>query len=140
MVEKRTLTEIIEVTTAMMAEVESQAFKDETFSQLSMRQMLYFNKIIQMESPTFSDLARELDVTKPSVSAIVNTLIEKGFVEKVQDQQDKRVYHIALTAQGRDFDQLHDSVHQRMVSVLTANLDEQEITTLTELLGKAMDR
>lgn len=133
-----TLEKIIAVITALMAEMESQAFADESFSQLSMRQMHYLNTITELEQPTFSELAAALGVTKPSVSAIVNTLIRKGFVQKVQDQDDLRVYHIILTPAGQQFGQLHDAVHQRLVNRLTAKLSEKEVATLTGILQKAI--
>lgn len=134
------LEKVIAVTTALMAEMESQAFQDEDFAQLSMRQMHYLNTIQMLEEPTFSELAQKLGVTKPSVTAIVSTLIRKDFVEKIQDDSDRRSYHIVLTQQGLRFGQLHDAVHQRMVNILTANLDEDEVKALTRLLSKAIQR
>ena len=134
------LEKVITVTTALMAEMESQAFQDENFAQLSMRQMHYLNSIKLLQEPTFSELAHALGVTKPSVTAIVSTLIRKGLVNKVQDDSDKRSYHIVLTAQGLDFGQVHDAVHQRMVNILTANLDNDEVEALTRLLTKAIQR
>jgi DNA-binding MarR family transcriptional regulator len=134
------LENIIATLTSLMAEMETQAFQVERFAQLSMRQMYYLSAIVRLESPTFSELAHTLGVSKPSVTAIVTTLIHKGLVEKVQDDQDRRTYHIVLTPQGVQFNQLHETVHQQMGKILTANLSEQEIATLTQLLSKASQR
>jgi DNA-binding MarR family transcriptional regulator len=132
------LTEIIAVVSAMMAEMESKAFEDETFGQLTMRQVFYLDKIIRMQAPMFSEIAEACQITKPSVSAIVGTLIRKGYVEKVQDADDKRVYHVVVTEKGREFDRLHQQIHQRMVTTLLSGLSDEEINTLTGLLRKAM--
>ena len=140
MIEQSELTEIIAVVSSMIAEMESRAFEDETFGQLTMRQVFYLDKIIRMEAPTFSEIADACQITKPSVSAIVSTLIRKGYVEKVQDADDKRVYHVVVTEKGREFDALHQQIHQRMVNALLSGLDENDIETLTTILRKAMKK
>jgi DNA-binding MarR family transcriptional regulator len=132
------LTEIIAVISAIMAEMESKAFADEIFGQLTMRQIAYLDKIMHMDEPTFSELADEWRISKPSVSAIVGTLIRKGFVEKVQDHDDKRVYHVVITEKGREFDKIHQQVHAQMVNSLLSGLDQEEIRLLTNILKKAM--
>ncbi|MEW6353475.1 MAG: MarR family winged helix-turn-helix transcriptional regulator [Pseudomonadota bacterium] len=48
-----------------------------------------------------SDLAAELGVTPPTVSDSLNTLDEKGLVQKNRAQQDGRSLEISLTAKGR---------------------------------------
>jgi DNA-binding MarR family transcriptional regulator len=140
MPEQPALEKFIAFASALMAELEAQAFRDERFAELTMRQMLYLNTIIRLGHPTFSDLARQLDVTKPSVTAIVGTLIKKGYVKKVQDDEDRRSFHIILTPQGAQFDQLHASIHKRLADLLASRLDGAEVEQLTRLVEKAIHR
>ena len=133
------LEKMIETASALMAELEERAFHDERFSELSMRQMLYLNTIIRLGHPTFSDLAKELKVSKPSVTASVGTLIRKGFVQKEQDYEDLRSFHIVLTSKGQAFNQLHQSIHQCLADQLAAQLDEKEVEQLTLLMSKALN-
>jgi DNA-binding MarR family transcriptional regulator len=135
---KPSLEKIVEAISALMAEMESQAFVDERFAELSMRQMLYLNTILRLEHPNFSDLARELGVTKPSVTAIVSTLIRKGYVEKVQDGDDRRAYHIVPTRKAEEFDKIHAATHKRLADFLAAQLDPNEVEQLTQLLSKVL--
>jgi DNA-binding MarR family transcriptional regulator len=132
------LEKVIESASALMAELESQAFKDERFAELSMRQIYYLNTIIRLGHPTFSDLARELNVTKPSVTAIIGMLISKGYVQKIQDHEDRRAYHIVTTPKALDFNQLHEAIHKQLADFLAAQLDENEVEQLARLLGKAL--
>ena len=104
-----------------------------------MRQMLYLNTIIRMGHPTFSDLARELNVSKPSVTANVGTLVKKGYVAKVQDHEDLRSFHIVITQKALDFDELHQNVHKNLAHHLAAQLNDNEIEQLAGLLAKAFD-
>ena len=132
------LQKVVESISALMAEMESQAFADERFAELSMRQTLYLNTILRLEHPNFSDLARELGVTKPSVTAIVSTLIRKGYVQKVQDGEDRRAYHILPTRKAEEFNQIHTAIHKRLADFLSAQLDANEVQQLAGLLGKSL--
>jgi DNA-binding MarR family transcriptional regulator len=133
------LEKVIATASAIMAEMEERAFEDERFSELSMRQMLYLNTIIRMGHPTFSDLARELNVSKPSVTANVGTLIKKGYVAKVQDHEDLRSFHIMITQKALDFDELHQNVHKNLAAHLAKQLNPAEIEQLAALLARAFD-
>ncbi|WP_250292209.1 MarR family winged helix-turn-helix transcriptional regulator [Frankia sp. CiP1_Cm_nod1] len=48
-----------------------------------------------------SALARELDVTDPTVSDALQALRRKGLVERERDPDDRRHYRLHLTADGR---------------------------------------
>jgi DNA-binding MarR family transcriptional regulator len=132
------LAKAIERASGLMAALEAEAFADERFAELSLRQMYYLGTIIRMERPTFSGLARELKVTKPSVTAIVGTLIGKGYVRRVRDAEDQRIYHIVLTPKAAAFSRIHADIHKRLADVLAARLDEREAVQLAKLLGKAL--
>jgi DNA-binding MarR family transcriptional regulator len=138
MADLTSLERVIELTSGLMAEMEAQAFADERFAELSMRQIFYLNTLLRLEHPNFSDLARELGVSKPSVTVIVGTLIKKGYVEKVQDGEDRRAYHIVPTAKAREFSQLHDQIHRRLADFLAAQLDTAEVEQLARLMTKAL--
>jgi DNA-binding MarR family transcriptional regulator len=122
----------------MMAERETQSSQEERFAELSMRQVFYLNTILKLENPTFSDLARKLKVSKPSVTAIVGTLITKGYAQKVQDANDRRAYHIVVTPKAREFAQLHSAVHKRLADFLAAQLNDDEAEQLARLMAKAL--
>jgi DNA-binding MarR family transcriptional regulator len=132
------LEKAFDTASTILAEMEVRAFQDARFSELSVRQMLYLNTIIRMGHPTFSDLAKELEVSKPSVTANVSTLIRKGYVRKVQDHEDLRAYHIVLTPKAEEFNDFHQNIHKDLVHHMAAQLDPGEIDHLAELLSKAL--
>jgi DNA-binding MarR family transcriptional regulator len=132
------LEQAIEFVTGLMTDMESQAFQQEGFSELSMRQVFYLDTIIRLGHPSFGELAEALNITRPSVTALVGKLIRKGYVQKVQDHEDRRSFHIVPTQKGQDFTKIHQVMHQRIVQALTARLNEEEVTQLTILLRKAI--
>jgi DNA-binding MarR family transcriptional regulator len=133
-----TLDHLMEVISRMIAEMEALAVEEAGFADLSMRQVVYLQTITEIERPTFSDVADRLGVSKPSVTAIVGTLIRKGYVKKIQSEEDRRVYHIVLTKKGQDFEQLHTATHQRLAQHLVRNLTAEEAQQLAQLLSKSL--
>jgi DNA-binding MarR family transcriptional regulator len=136
--DREILQQAIALISRLMGEMEAEAFEQEGFSNLSMRQLLYLETIAQLERPTFSELADQLDVTKPSVTALVKKLMKMGYVKKVQSQEDLRVYHIVLTAKGKQFTEMHDQTHRLLAERLTQNLNEQEIHQMAVMLKKVI--
>ena len=138
MTDQHSLEHTIELVTGLMADLESQAFQREGFAELSMRQVSYLDSIVRLGHPSFSELAEAHDITRPSVTAIVGKLIRAGYVEKVQDHEDRRSFHIVLTHQGQEFVRIHKSMHQLIAQTLTSRLSEEEIERLTILLRKVV--
>lgn len=129
---------IIEIISLLIAKMETQAIGQDQFAELSMRQVYYLETILRMESPTFGEVAQKLELTKPSVTAIVEKLIQKGFVKKVQSETDRRTFHIIQTAKAAEFSQLHEKTHRQMAQLFTQSLNEAELQQLAELLQKVI--
>jgi DNA-binding MarR family transcriptional regulator len=129
----------IALITQRIADLESSAFQQDGFAELSMRQVYYLESIARMGHPSFSELAEALKISRPSVTNLVAKLIRGGYVQKVQDGEDHRSFHIILTQKGQGFTQIHQKIHKRIVEALTHHLDEAEIAQLAALLEKAED-
>jgi DNA-binding MarR family transcriptional regulator len=138
MTDTYTLEPIIQIVSRLIVEMESRAVGQEQFAELSMRQVYYLETILSMESPTFSDVAQKLGFTKPSVTAIVDKLIRKGYVEKVQSEKDRRTYHIVPTKKAAEFSKLHENTHRQMAQIFIQNLSSDEIQQLARLLQKVL--
>ena len=78
---------------------------------------------------TISRLSADQRVSLPSVTAAVNKLARKGYVEKQKSAADGRVVYVVLTKAGRRATVAHRYFHMRMVRSITDSLstDEQEI-------------
>ncbi len=126
----------VEMISQLMGELESKAFEQEGFSDITMNQMHYLETISKLGSPTSADLADNLGVSRPSVSAIVKKLIETDYLTKSKSKTDGRVYYLHLTEKGLRFNQLHSEVHQILARRITENLNLVEIDELASLLGK----
>lgn len=68
------------------------------------------------EGATMTSLSRELDVDPSAMTRSLSRLAAKGLVRCERSRQDRRVVHVALTAEGR-------SLAERVPAVLSAVLD-----------------
>jgi DNA-binding MarR family transcriptional regulator len=53
------------------------------------------------EGARASQLARRLAVTKPTVTSLTDSLVERGLVTRHTEDGDRRVVTVSITAQGR---------------------------------------
>ncbi|XOQ14314.1 MAG: MarR family transcriptional regulator [Shouchella clausii] len=60
------------------------------------------NVIKTNDACTSSFLAKALNVKKSSITAIVNRLADKGLINRVFDEKDRRVVFLELTDEGQD--------------------------------------
>jgi DNA-binding MarR family transcriptional regulator len=130
------LEQTIALITGLMSSFETQAFQQDGFADLSMRQVFYLETIIRLEHPSFSELAEALGITRASVTALAGKLIRSGYVDRQQDGEDRRSYHLVLTEKGKEFSRMHTSLHQHIAQTLTQRLNPDEISQLTRLLQK----
>jgi DNA-binding MarR family transcriptional regulator len=68
-----------------------------------------------------TDLAVNEEVTQPSMSALVNQLVELGFAERRRDPADARVVLVAITPAGRKY---LGSSRRAGATALTALIDK----------------
>jgi DNA-binding MarR family transcriptional regulator len=130
--------QIVAILTRTFAELETKALQESELANLTMKQIVYLDTIARMQAPTFSDLAKQLGVSKPSVTAIVHKLVQNGYVQKVQSAEDKRTFHILMTEKGRALVAIHDNLHQKIAQHFTAVLNKAELHQLGRLLYKAL--
>ena len=79
---------------------------------------------------TISELAEVLNITLPSVTAAINKLMKKGYVEKVRGEEDGRIVYVSLTRQGRRIDSAHRYFHESMVRSIIRDMTESEMQAL----------
>ncbi|MDP4093295.1 MAG: MarR family winged helix-turn-helix transcriptional regulator [Bacillota bacterium] len=97
----------------------------------------YLTTIYYLGKPNFSQVAKELGLTKPAVSALVRKLSKMGLIEKTQSEEDKRVHFIKLTDKGKKIVE-GDEVLLSNISSLIKNLlkNEEQYNFVDSLLNK----
>jgi len=132
------LEDIIAKLSAYMGRMEEEAKEKYNFKDLTLTQMHYLEMISELQNPNLTELAVAMKLTKPTITVLVDKLIEKELVYKVQSDADRRSTHLHLTERGKLINQMHAYAHHRMVEQIEKNIDEKEMTQLILLLEKIM--
>jgi DNA-binding MarR family transcriptional regulator len=132
----RTLVEIIEIITRFTGDLEAGFFRKVEETGLTARRLLYLDTIARLESPALGELASELGLSKPSVTAIADKLSAGGFAERISAGEDGRSVRIRLTAKGRALVRMHDDLHRKIAEVFEKNLDPKDLKTLIGILNR----
>ena len=83
-----------------------------------------------------SVLAAKADVTKATISAMLQRMVRDGLVSLVADAADKRGKLVALTKQGRDFMDEVLPGHFMRTAALVSDFSQEELTLLGKVLAK----
>lgn len=130
--------EIIAKLSAYMARMEEEAKEQYSFKELTLTQMHYLEMISELENPNLTELAAAMKLTKPTITVLVDKLIEKELVYKVQSDADRRSTHLHLTERGKLINQMHEYAHRRIVEQIEKKIDADEMAQLMALLEKIM--
>jgi len=130
------LEEIIAKLSAYMGHMEEEAKEQYNFKELTLTQMHYLEMISELENPNLTELSVAMKLTKPTITVLVDKLIEKELVYKIQSDADRRSTHLHLTARGKLINQMHEYAHRRIVEQIEKKINAIELVQLTVLLEK----
>ena len=133
------LEEIIAKLSAYMGRMEEEAKEQYNFKELTLTQMHYLEMISELENPNLTELATAMKLTKPTITVLVDKLIEKELVYKVQSDADRRSTHLHLTERGKLINQMHEYAHRRIAEQIEKKVDPAEMAQLTMLLEKIIE-
>jgi DNA-binding MarR family transcriptional regulator len=109
------------------------------FSKLTVHQLQYLDAINDLETPTITELAKRLHITKASVTVGVNKLIKLGFISKTQSEADKRVFHVSLKESGRQFAAVKNQALQDYGKFIRSALSKEEAKQFESILTKLVN-
>ncbi|MGL4292941.1 MAG: MarR family winged helix-turn-helix transcriptional regulator [Bacteroidales bacterium] len=128
--------ELASVLSHGLGELEELAKEKYGFSELTTTQMHYIEIICKLQNPNVTELASALKLSKPTVTVGVDRLIEKGYITKVQSDDDRRNTHLHLTEKGEKFNEMHHYAHRKFAELIEDSLTAEEAEKLALLLGK----
>lgn len=134
------LVELIEIITRLVGDVEMQFIREYEKAGLTARQLEYIEMIGKLGHPNLGEIAEALNLSKPSVTAIVEKLVSRGYIRKVQSDEDRRSSHVHLSSRGRALVKMHDETHHRIAELFRDNLKRNDLDMLVALLNKVVSR
>lgn len=90
--------------------------------------------IYAMGNPTIGEFASFIQISSPNAAYKVNSLIKKGYLEKVQSEDDKREYHLAVTEKYHNYYNLSTNYIKRVTERMKDRFTEEELKVLEKVL------
>lgn len=88
------------------------------------------------EKYTMKDIADKIHRTKPTVTVLVDKLVELGYVTKEKSSEDSRVTFIRITDRGMGFKPIFDEVSAKLNAVVYNGISDEEAEYLETVLEK----
>jgi len=88
------------------------------------------------EKYTMKDLAEKIHRTKPTVTVLVDKLVDFGYVIKEKSHEDSRVTFIRLTEKGLGLKPSFIEISERLNAVVYKDLSDEEAEYLEVILEK----
>lgn len=89
---------------------------------------------------TASDLSESFCVGKSTVTAIISRLSDKGLIQRVPDEKDRRVIHLELTDEGERLCDLMEEKVQSVLASIMEHFDAKEAVAFIETYEKLAEK
>ena len=84
--------------------------------------------------PTINEFASFIDISAPNATYKVNSLIQKGYLIKVQSTDDKREYYLEPTQKYFDYYNISQGYTNVVIERIRQRFPEEDVKKLTEML------
>jgi len=101
---------------------------------LTLGQLECLRLIATLGSPSMSELSAELHLRPSTMTGLIDGLVQRGKVERVEDPHDRRVVRVQLTAVGRRERKAHHEHRRRRLMALLGDLSDADLRKLHEAL------
>jgi len=130
---KRVINELLVEVFNRILSIEGQTLRSRGVK-LSMNEVHVLEAIDKTDVPTMTNIAKRLRVTVGTLTTSINRLVEKGFVERHRENDDKRKVIVTLTNEAKDVLAIHDEFHDEMIDAVFADMHLEEDEVLLQSL------
>ena len=90
--------------------------------------------ILALGRPTVNEFASFMSISSPNAAYKVNSLIKKGYINKVQSKEDRREYHLEVTQKYIDYYNISSRYTDLVMDRICKRFTPEECEKLTEML------
>ena len=87
-----------------------------------------------MGTPTIGEFASFIQISSPNAAYKVNSLIKKGYLTKVQSEDDKREYYLEVTDKYKDYYNLSTNYVKKVAGRMKERFTPEELRVLEKVL------
>ena len=93
-------------------------------------------EIIQaLDEPTVNEFASFVHISSPNAAYKVNSLVRKGYLEKIQSSSDRREYHLRPTQKFHDYYNLSGTYIREVMQRVKERFTPEEVAQMDRVLG-----
>ena len=116
--------------------IEERALRTGEYKDVTVNDIHVIEAIGMEEAKNMTSVARSLEVTTGTLTIAVNSLVRKGYVDRVRSEEDRRVVLISLSDKGKRAYLHHRKFHDQMIDTVVEQLSEEEQQVLERALAK----
>ena len=87
-----------------------------------------------MGTPTIGEFASFIQISSPNAAYKINSLIKKGYVRKVQSEDDKREYHLEVTDKYYEYYNMNAVYVKQVTERMRERFTKEELEVLDKVL------
>ena len=91
--------------------------------------------ILAMGCPTIAEFSNMLQISTPNAAYKISSLVQKGYVEKVQSKTDRREYHLVVTQKYIDYYNISSNYMVEVMDRITQRFSPEDCAKLAEMLN-----
>ena len=95
--------------------------------------------IYVLDNPTVKEFADFIGISSPNAAYKIACLIEKGYIEKVQSEKDRREFHLHVTDKYFEYLNLSEGYVKTVAERAEERFTEQRIDSLNDILHDMSD-
>lgn len=132
----RTLNELLVGLFRSITTIEEHTICTGEYKDMTTNDMHVIEAIGREEPRNMTAVARALNVTTGTLTISMNSLVKKGYVQRVRSEEDRRVVLVSLTEKGRNAFDHHKRFHEEMIAHVVEGLSEEEKQVLQKSLNQ----
>ena len=90
--------------------------------------------ILALGEPTINEFASFVRISSPNAAYKVNSLIQKGYVEKIRSDHDRREYHLRPTQKYMDYYNISSRYRREVMGRIKERFTAEEAAQLDRML------
>ncbi len=132
----KTLNEVLVKLFRNVNVIEERALRTDEYRDVTTNDMHVIEAIGMDGTRNMTSVARALEVTTGTLTIAVNSLVKKGYVDRVRSEEDRRVVLVSLSEKGKRAFLHHRRFHEQMIEAVVTELTEEEQLVLERALTK----
>lgn len=90
--------------------------------------------ILALGKPTVNEFASFMRISPPNAAYKVNSLVKKGYINRVQSETDRREFHLEVTQKYIDYNNISSAYREKVMDRILERFSPEECQKLEEML------